>query len=53
MGVVPAGLTHLTFGERFNQPFEAGVLPAGLTIQLYMAAGVLLAGLVHLYPARL
>ena len=31
-GVLPAGLTHLKFGEWFDhgQPLAAGVLPAGL-----------------------
>ena len=29
-GVLPASLTHLTFGYRFNQPLAEGVLPASL-----------------------
>ena len=29
-GVLPAGLTHLTFSRDFNQPVAAGVLRTGL-----------------------
>jgi hypothetical protein len=29
--VLPASLTHLTFGHWFNQPLAPGVLPASLT----------------------
>jgi hypothetical protein len=29
-GMLPAGLTHLTLGYRFNQPLSVGLLPAGL-----------------------
>ncbi len=30
-GVLPVGLTQLSFGDDFNQPVAADVLPAGLT----------------------
>ena len=29
--MLPAGLTHLTWGYWFNQPLAVGVLPAGMT----------------------
>jgi hypothetical protein len=32
VGLLPAGLTQLAFGDDFNQPVATGVLPAGLSL---------------------
>ena len=59
-GVLPAGLTHLTFGSKFNQPLTAGVLPVGLAHLTFgreydqpLDVGVIPAGLTHLTCSKL
>jgi len=54
-GVLPASLTHLTFGDEFNHPIGVGVLPASLTHLTFgdefnhpIDEGVLPASLTHL-----
>ena len=54
-GVLTATLTHLKFGDRYNQSIGAGVLPASLTHLTFgcdynqpVAAGVLPPSLTHL-----